>query len=52
MDMFLALYGLWTILISMSIQTPNFRSALIFKLIPFVSGAILLFNQLKLMGYI
>lgn len=33
-------------------QTNNFKSSVIFKVLPFTSGAVLLFNGLKLLSII
>ena len=42
-NIFIMLFGVWNICISQVLYTANFRSALIFKIVPFFSGVWLLY---------
>ena len=44
--------GAWMIFTALIMNTGNVASALIFKVIPFFAGAVLIFNGLKLLNII
>lgn len=44
--------GVWLIIMALAIQTKNFRSALVFKIIPFFGGCSLIFNALKMLSIV
>jgi len=44
--------GVWMIIIGFTVETHNFRSALVFKIIPFLLGVACLYIGCKMIGIV
>ena len=52
LQIILIIIGVWQIVISFTVNTKNFQSALFFKIIPFLSGCYCIFYAILLSGII